>query len=309
MIGQSVLAFAMVLAAPPLSNQAPGDAARNVPTISLEELNAFVVAGNYHRIRIEKLGHVLEAMGKVETVAANGDWLIVELPGFLRATLRGLPKDHGLAVSDRVRFRGMIVDEGYTCLQVWTYDFDKLPPLTKEQSVPCAAAGLPSSAAPQAPTGPGDGSDTTQLSREEDLEDEAPDASRGAAGQASGGTRGSEPAPSPASLAKSSEELLPKVTVRDLDAATNAGEYTRVRREMLGHRLFADAVVEKVGAWPLVRLSDNWQAHLRSHSSDWRLKEGDRVRFHGLIVDEAYAAVTLWVERIETLPAEVAPSK
>jgi hypothetical protein len=121
-----------VLAAPPQPTRPQRAAA--LPKLTLAELNAFVEAGNYHRIRIEKLGQILEATGKVETLAATGDWLIVELPGSLHAALRGLPKDHGLLVGDPVRFRGMIVDEGYACLQVWTYDFEKLPPLPEGEA-------------------------------------------------------------------------------------------------------------------------------------------------------------------------------
>ena len=270
MIGESVLALALLFAAPPQPESTPKDASHGPPAISLEELNAFVQAGNYHRIRIEKLGRSLEATGKVETVAANGDWLIVELPGFLRAALRGLPQDHALVAGDRVRFRGMIVDEGYACLQVWSYDFEELPPLAAGAQAPEKTAALSKAASP-------------------------PGAERHA--------------PSLASQAKSSEEILPKVTHVGLEATLKAGDYTRVRREMIGHRLFADAVVESVGAWPLVRLSENWQAHLRSHSDEMDLKEGDRVRLQGLIVAEAYAAVTVWVERIEKLPAEAAPAK
>lgn len=280
MFASSLFSLVLVLAAPPQSPEVP-------PTIALEALNAFVEAGNYHRIRIEKLGHVLEATGKVEFVAAQGGWPIVEFPGHLRAALQGLPKDHGLAVGDRVRFRGLIVDEGYACLQVWTYDVETLPPVAKEEAgdaVHDEAGSAKTDAAP------------------------APEAT--ANRDLGPGPAESEPAaPSRASLAKSSEDSLPKITIDDLDAAEKSGEYLRVRQAMIGHRLYADAVVEKVGAWPLVRLSDRWHAHLHSHSSDWRLKEGDRVRFHGLIVDEAYSAVTVWVERIEKLPVEAAPAR
>lgn len=258
MIAGSILSLTLVLAAAPLSEQSP-------PTVTLEELNAFVEAGNYHRIRIEKLGRILEATGEVELLAAYDGLPIVDFPGsHLRAGLQGLPKDHGLVIGDRVRFRGLIVDEGYACLQVWTYDFEKLPQVANAEA-PDAAANAPDAAAD---------ADST-----------------------------AKPAP-PAEAAKSSEELLPKVTVADLEAAFADGKYRRVRQEMIGHRLYADAVVEKVGAWPLVRLSENWQAHLRSHSDDMGVKEGDRIRFHGLIVAEAYSAVTVWVERIEQLPAD-----
>jgi hypothetical protein len=274
MFASGILSLALVLAAPLRSDQTPSEV---LPKLSLEELNAFVEAGKYHRIRIEKPGQVLEATGKVETVAATGDWLIVELPGFLHAALRGLPKDHELAAGERVRFRGMIVDEGYACLQIWTYDFEKLPADTVEERAADRSAPSPAlaSAEPSA----------LRYCEPASADNEPP-------------------AASPASLAKSSEEILPKAMVRDLDAATKRGEYLSVRRKMIGRRLYADAVVEKVGAWPLVRLSEKWQAHLHSHSDDMGLKEGDCVRLRGLIVDEAYSALTLWVERIEKLPVD-----
>lgn len=279
MFAGSILSLALVLAAPPPPEQKPPEV---LPKLSLEELNAFVEAGNYHRIRIEKLGHFLDATCKVETVAATGDWLIVELPGFLHAALRGLPKDHGLAAGNRVRFRGMIVDEGYACMQIWTYDFEKLPDILADESSAEGSPPAESDAAAELPV--------VRYCEPASADDEPP-------------------APSPASLAKSSEEILPKAMIRDLDAATKRGEYLGVRRKMIGRRLYADAVVEKVGAWPLVRLSENWQAHLHSHSDDMSLRQGDRVRLRGLIVDEAYSALTLWVERIEKLPAEAAPTK
>lgn len=256
MIAGSILSMALVLAAAPLPEQSP-------PSVTLAELDALVEAGNYHRIRIEKLGQILEATGTIELFAAHDGLPIVDFPGsHLRAALHGLPKDHGLAVGDRVRFRGMIVDEGYACLQIWTYDFEKLPKVANEANAPDDTADPDATAKPVAP------------------------------------------ASSPASLAKSSEELLPKVTVADLDATMEDGKYLRVRQAMIGHRLDADAVVEKVGAWTLVRLSKNWQAHLHSRSDDLGLKEGDRIRFRGLILDEAYSAVTVWVERLEKLPAD-----
>lgn len=292
MFAGSILSLALILAAPPQPELTRPQGAAALPKLRLAELNAFVEAGNYHRIRIEKLGHLLEATGRVEALAAYGNWPLVELPGFLHAALQGLPKDHGLVAGDRVRFRGMIVDEGYACLQVWTYDFEKLPPAASEAEDADAAD------APSVEADPAAGSESppaTDLPAVRCREPAPAD---------------SEPvAPSPASLAKSSEELLPKVMVRDLDATMKNGDYPRVRREMIGHRLYADAVVEKVGAWPFVRLSENWHAHLHSHSGDMGLREGDRIRLRGLILDEAYSAVTLWVERIEKLPAEAAPTK
>lgn len=280
MFAESLLAVALSLVAAPPKGSGP-------PTITLEEMNAFVEAGNYHRIRVEKLGHRFRATGTVETLSAHDRSPLVAFPGHLYAALRGLPKDHDFAVGDRIRFEGLIVDEGYACLQIWTYRVEKLQPKetakepAKEQEATAAAeapADLPeirfcepASSASATPPPPASLHDLAQRN---------------------------------ASKARSSEDLLPKLTPADLDAAVKAGDYTRVRSEFVGLRLDADAVVEKVGAWPFVRLSENWHAHLHSHSDDFGLKEGDRIRIVGLICDEAYGAVTVWVERVEKLPAK-----
>jgi hypothetical protein len=94
------------------------------PRTSIEELNAMVKAGNYHLIRKEKLGYQIETVAVVEKV---GRWPVLKLPGKWWAPLHNLPADHGLKPGDRVKFRALIVDEGYKALQLWTYSWNKEP--------------------------------------------------------------------------------------------------------------------------------------------------------------------------------------
>jgi hypothetical protein len=92
---------------------------------------------------------------------------------------------------------------------------------------------------------------------------------------------------------------VPKTTLEELDAMVEAGNYTRVRQQKLGHQIESVGVVRSLGKghpdWVLVDLPGrNWGAHLRNVRSDHELKPGDQVRFRGIIVSEAYSALTIW---------------
>ncbi len=93
------------------------------PRTTVEELNTMVKAGNYHRVRTKKIAHQIEASGVVQSV---GHWPLLKLPGGWWAHLHNVPKDHGLKVGDRVKFRALIVDEAYKGLQLWTYSWSKV---------------------------------------------------------------------------------------------------------------------------------------------------------------------------------------
>jgi len=86
----------------------------------------------------------------------------------------------------------------------------------------------------------------------------------------------------------------PRTTVEELNAMVKAGNYHLVRKQKVAHQIEAVGVVEKVGRWPLLRLSGGWWAHLHHVPEGHGLKPGDRVQFRALIVDEAYHGLQLW---------------
>lgn len=100
------------------ANSVPG-----VPKTTLEELDAMVEAGNYHLVRKEKLGHQIESVGVVRSLGkGHPDWVFVDLPGkHWGAHLRNVRSDHELNPGDQVRFRGIIVAEGYSAFTIWTH--------------------------------------------------------------------------------------------------------------------------------------------------------------------------------------------
>jgi hypothetical protein len=86
----------------------------------------------------------------------------------------------------------------------------------------------------------------------------------------------------------------PRTTVEELNAMVKAGNYHLVRKQKVAHQIEAVGVVDKVGRWPMLRLSGGWLAHLHNVSEDHGLRPGDRVKFRALIVDEAYSGLQLW---------------
>ena len=108
------------------------------PTTTIEHLNAMVKAGNYHLIRKTEIGHQLEAVAEVKSV--DGVWPLFKLPGNWWAILHNFPKDHGLKAGDRIRFRGLILDEAYSGLQLWTYSWKKVE---EKAEGPAADADVP----------------------------------------------------------------------------------------------------------------------------------------------------------------------
>lgn len=122
------------------------------------------------------------------------------------------------------------------------------------------------------------------------------------------------PAPAPVLRSEESpqakdEDPQPRTTLDELDALVKAGNYHLVRRQKIGHRLASEGVVRALGAghpdWVLVDLpGEFWSAHLRNLRVDHGLQPGDRIAFDGLIVEEAYSALTVWVTESKSPPAE-----
>ncbi len=108
------------------------------------------------------------------------------------------------------------------------------------------------------------------------------------------------------------KETQPRTTLDELDALVTEGNYHLVRRQKIGHRIASEGVVRALGAghpdWVLVDLpGEFWSAHLRNLRADKGLKPGDRIAFDGLIVEEAYMALTIWVTESKAPPLEDKP--
>jgi hypothetical protein len=92
---------------------------------------------------------------------------------------------------------------------------------------------------------------------------------------------------------------LPQTSLDELNRLMEAGQYTTVRQQKLGHQLESIGIVSAVGRtadWVLVDLpGKHWGGHLRNLHSQHGLQVGDKVAFRGILVDEAYAALTIWV--------------
>ena len=103
------------------------------PHTTIEELNAMDKAGNYHLVREQKLAHQIEATGIVEMVGPA--WPLLKLPGEVwQAHLFNVSNDHGLKPGDRVKFRALIVDEGYSALHLWVYSLSKEASESQQQA-------------------------------------------------------------------------------------------------------------------------------------------------------------------------------
>lgn len=89
-------------------------------------------------------------------------------------------------------------------------------------------------------------------------------------------------------------EWPPRTTIDELNQMAEAGKYHLIRKQKVGHQMEAVGVVDKVGHWPMLKLAGGWWAHLRNVPEDHGLKPGDRVKFHALILDEAYQGLQLW---------------
>jgi len=105
----------------------------------------------------------------------------------------------------------------------------------------------------------------------------------------------------------------PRTTVEELNAMVKTGHYHLIREQKIGHQIEAVGIVELVGPrWPLVKLGDNWQAHLFNIPEDHGLKPGDSVKFKAMILDEAYSGLQLWTytwSKLEPAPAFLGPDR
>lgn len=107
-----------------LEREKPKGTAAWVPQTTLAELDRMVEAGDYTRVRKQMLGYQLESIGVVRSVSpSHPDWVLVDLPGkHWGAILHNVHADHGLKPGSKVKFRGMIVSEGYSSLTLWLYE-------------------------------------------------------------------------------------------------------------------------------------------------------------------------------------------
>lgn len=103
----------------------------------------------------------------------------------------------------------------------------------------------------------------------------------------------------------------PQTTVEELNALVKAGNYHLIRQQKIGHQIEAVGIVEIVGPrWPLVKLGNEWQAHLCNVPENHGLKPGDSVKFKAMILDEAYSGLQLWTytwnKQVSQAPKETA---
>jgi hypothetical protein len=108
---------------------------------------------------------------------------------------------------------------------------------------------------------------------------------------------------------------LPVLTVEKLNAAVKEGDYTDVRQTMIGRELIGIAVVEKVAPWSNLSLqvtllpACEFSASLFGWTNFEDLKPGDRIEFRGMMTEEAYANIAIWVSSWKKLSDEKSNNK
>nr|CAA9228986.1 hypothetical protein AVDCRST_MAG63-871 [uncultured Armatimonadetes bacterium] len=106
------------------------------------------------------------------------------------------------------------------------------------------------------------------------------------------------PTPDKAAPLRPADGAWPRrTTIDELNRMVKKGDYHLVRQQKVAHRLEFRGTVRIVRGTPLIELPGGfWSAHLENVStSDRPLKAGDTVTGRALVVDEAYAALFLWV--------------
>ncbi|HTE17945.1 MAG TPA: hypothetical protein VK689_06155 [Armatimonadota bacterium] len=117
--------------------------------------------------------------------------------------------------------------------------------------------------------------------------------------------RAKEKTPPPTARTPDEPQWPRRTTVDELNEMARRGDYHLVRRQKIAHEVEFRAEVWIARDTPLVRLPGGfWSAHLYHVPPDHGMKPGDTVRVRGLIVDEGYAALSVWVRSWDRVKRE-----